>query len=418
MRVPRSAPNFLTLTADLTARPREVKRAESPNLEQNVVVVVPSVRDVQRALAMDRRALCVVIAMAVACGQTDEATPGITQTVHAAIQGGSDDADHRFALGVCVGREGDACAGICSGTLVAKSVVVTARHCFDAPSPGPVDCAQSRFTGLTRAPRASWVTTDAAFSSAAEWRRVAAVVTPDGPAFCGNDVALLVLETPVDGVPVAEPATSVLAADVGATSTVIGYGASAPGDASAGSAGRRRVRDVPVACVPGDPARDCGSRLASARELLAGDGTCSGDSGAGLFATPTLAGAKPLLLGVFSRGGASADGTRCERAIYTRMDALRPFVAAAVRAAAETAGGDAPDWIAHPSSLGLGSADAATDGPSPAPGASASASGCAATGQRAPDRAWAFAALAGGGALVARRRRVSAGSSRRCRPQP
>lgn len=413
------APETLTLIARLRDAPvGHVKRVGRANLEEKLRAP-RSVRPVQARLFMNRRGLAIVIALAIGCGDADVAPPQPTGVVRAAIQGGAPDVSHAFAVGVCVGGRGVSCAGICSGTLIAPNAVLTARHCFDAPTPGPVDCARSRFGGLTLSPRASWVTTGDDFSAASDWHQVAAVVTPEDASFCGSDVAVLVLDVPIAGVPLAEPATSVLAADVGAVEAAIGYGAAAPGDASAASAGRRRARlDVPIVCVPGDPARDCAGRLASAAELLAGDGTCSGDSGSGAFVPASLAGGAPLLLGVFSRGGTSADGARCERAIYTRMDALRPFVASAVRAATETAGLAPPRWITQPTTTRYGDVDAAPAGdlaPGVVPAGDSSGGGCAVTsrgGRSPPSAAW----LPVLGAIASWRRRVSARSSRGCRP--
>ncbi|HEY2515932.1 MAG TPA: trypsin-like serine protease, partial [Polyangiaceae bacterium] len=68
-----------------------------------------------------------------------------TGAAQSAIQGGTDDPSHAFAVGVCGGGSPGDCSLVCSGTLLAPNLVVTARHCVEAASPPPIDCATSQF---------------------------------------------------------------------------------------------------------------------------------------------------------------------------------------------------------------------------------------------------------------------------------
>src|SRR5438132_127277 len=54
---------------------------------------------------------------------------GVSATAQA-IQGGTSDTTHTFAVGVCGGAKGQ-CQFTCSGALIAPNLVVTARHCVE-----------------------------------------------------------------------------------------------------------------------------------------------------------------------------------------------------------------------------------------------------------------------------------------------
>jgi V8-like Glu-specific endopeptidase len=147
-------------------------------------------------------ALLAAAAAASSSGCSSETAREATERSSAAIQRGTDDATHTFAVGVCGAGTGPAdCPVTCSGALIAPNLVVTARHCVESTN-AKVACASARFTTRMADAAHYWITTDASMHQpAAGWHRAAEIVTPAEPEVCGNDIALLVLE---DVIPAAE----------------------------------------------------------------------------------------------------------------------------------------------------------------------------------------------------------------------
>src|SRR5690606_11350585 len=113
-----------------------------------------------------------------------------------AIIGGVTDPAPSPVVGISGQTSGGASGLVCTGTLVAPNVVMTARHCIEEGNPG---CDDS-FTGVAKYVSVS-VTTDGGTYSVASTR------VPSGSRPCGDDLALLVLSSPVpatDGSPVAD----------------------------------------------------------------------------------------------------------------------------------------------------------------------------------------------------------------------
>lgn len=269
-----------------------------------------------------------------------------------AIQGGTLDTIHTFAVGLCGGSKGY-CSGICSGALIAPNVVVTARHCVDA-SPQTINCEQNPSFGSRKyGPGASqplWVTTlpsmlgGAAAGSSTGWHSVKKIVVPTDDQICGHDIALLVLNNVIaanEATPIA-PGVQYPMHDIRYSTrfTAIGYGNTGP---DAQDAGTRRIRkNIRVYCIPGAEYDDCPPEAkVNENEFIAGSGTCSGDSGSSAFEHSSFETPKSISFGVLSRGGESQDGTTCEGSLYTRLDKYRDLVVTTVEQASN-------NWTLYP----------------------------------------------------------------------
>jgi len=224
---------------------------------------------------------------------------------------------------------------------VSPDVVLTVRHCISR-LPGDAPTCDRPFEDPAGQPNELWVATTPFTVAGAAWKNVKSWVVPESREVCGNDIALLVLSSPVIEAQ-ATPATPVLTeagfreAVAARTMGIAAYGASS---ASGGDQGLRRSRfDIPVQCVPGNPAFACGGALEyiDVREFTGGAGPCTGDSGGG--AVPVRD--RGRIFGVLSRGNLSSG--KCAEGIFERTDVWGWLIARTVLEAAPSADA-APGW--------------------------------------------------------------------------
>jgi hypothetical protein len=287
-------------------------------------------------------------ALLASCGPTLDVRSSTSTSLHA-IRGGTRDDNTRNVVGVV--RVQPHTIDICTGSLIAANVVVTARHCVSdlasAPN-GTVSCANSAFlspdvpdnflvTNSTDLP-----TDENSFARVVDVN----VQSPDGHV-CGDDVAVLVLAAPL-----AIPALTPLVDDninAGESYDAVGYGASDTGGTGAGT--RRRVDGLVVDCF----GAACNDAAVDDAEWVGGGGPCQGDSGG-----PALD-VVGRVAGLVSRADMS-----CEHTVYEALSPHAPFLREAATSAADRAGIAPPVWVHASTASGASSSGcaAATDAPS------------------------------------------------------
>ncbi len=369
-------------------------------------------------------ALLLSVASLAGCAQetSDATTEGRIGQLSSAIQGGVNDtnAAHNFAVGVA-NRFG----GVCSGTLIAPNLVMTARHCVIPPSTDEsVTCSDSFPANV--AASALYVTTEPNLFKAKSYYAVTEIVTPSDRAFCGNDIALIILEKSVPASE-AQPATPVVQFKMtdkrlSGGITAMGYGITNP---SAEDSGQRRIRqNIPLLCIPGSKDMDCSGDMAKysddVAEFVTEGYVCSGDSGSGAFDQRSFDKGSPFVMGTLSRGPQTKD--KCLAAIYSRTDAHAQLIIDAAKKAAQQGSYELPSWTAPESTSGSSDpasaetceGDTCTDVSSTEPAAASAptktmtTSGCSAapSGHGSTSGA-ALVGLAIAAAFAARRRRSS-----------
>ena len=196
--------------------------------------------------------------------------------------------------------------GLCTGTLIAPDVVLTARHCVSITS-SKVQCPPSGpQIGRDRDASSIGVYLGEDASSAVLVARGRELVVPKSNTLCDHDIAAIVLDRDVEGV--APLRLSKTAPRRGDTVRAVGFGKTDDADFGGIKLLRDHVKILEV----------------STAELLVGEATCQGDSGG-----PALDESTGAIVGVVSRGGPSCEGAGVHN-VYTRVDAFQELLAAAL----------------------------------------------------------------------------------------
>ena len=258
-------------------------------------------------------------ALFVACSSNDVGGPsgaatGVQSDQVEVVQGVPDNGAHPAVIAIDIGG-----TALCSGTLVAPDVVLTARHCVSKTIDAVACPAQGTKQILSDLlPSSLTILVGDEVSTAQPRATGKEIIVPEGDALCDADIALILLDQEIDDIDPLALSTAVVVKNDHVLA--VGYGRS--GDNQ--SAGNKLVREH---------VKVLGS---SANEFLVGESTCQGDSGG-----PALDETTGEIVGVVSRGGAMCDGKDAQN-IYTRADAFQSLIALAL--ARSTAGAaDAAD---------------------------------------------------------------------------
>lgn len=276
-----------------------------------------------------RGGFCVVsIAALPLLGCSPEPAP-VEVVAHAVepIAGGKDDYNDTNVVGVVLPQEGY----LCSGSLIAPNVVLTAHHCVANIVNGSqgVLCASTGFTGPF--PASHFVVTpkyDSNDSSADHTVREVRLPTTD-TLLCGKDLAILILDKPFTTNEALAPFVPRVDTELakGEIYSAIGYGGT---DQAADGAGYRRRRDgLAVQCG----GTQCQIQLAEKTEWIGQTGICEGDSGG-----PAVD-AQGRVVGVTSRGQQG-----CNSPIYGSVAGWGQWIKDTVVYAAGLGGYTAPPW--------------------------------------------------------------------------
>lgn len=261
------------------------------------------------------------------------APPEPVDATELAIMGGYIDKKDTAVVGLAISLF-NGTGEICSGTLIAPNVVLTAHHCV-APvlgeGPNGINCKVT-FFGATYPPNYFAITTadliSDTFSGSHNVQEI--LVPPGGNLICGFDQAILILTDLVDPIEAVPRAPRVdVPATKGEQYSAIGFGGT---DDNGDGAGQRRRRDkLFVDCVGAACPK---SQQVTETEIGGDTGICHGDSGG-----PAVD-ALGRVVGVTSRGTGG-----CANPTYGAVYAWSQWIMDTTKHASWLAGAAPPAWV-------------------------------------------------------------------------
>lgn len=242
--------------------------------------------------------------------------------------------------------------GLCTGTLIAPNVVLTALHCVSAFNPdAPFSCKEDG-TIVPQLPGAGeignvidaarieirlGINNQTAPPPDAHGERIFSSISHN---ICTNDIAAIVLDTMLSPAP--RPIRLMTPTARGELVTAVGYGdtATSPEDTTATRRVRNRISGLRVLAV-GEFGSYPKQGTAAPRTLVVGEGPCHGDSGG-----PALSEKTGAVTGVYSLGAASGCVGPSARNVFTQTAAFESLI----RQATDYAGTEVlPEEVDQPS---------------------------------------------------------------------